>query len=71
MTVLFFKISSQNFAANSLSDLIELGSVSMLPKKNKTKNKKLDLPWASGDPGDVTLVISAGEAKLVTIEAEL
>ena len=40
-------------------------------KKNKTKNKKLDLPWASGDPGDVTLVISAGEAKLVTIEAEL
>ena len=33
----------------------------MLPK-----NKKLDLPWASGDPGDVTLVISAGEVKLVT-----
>ena len=70
MTVLVFKTSSQNCAANSQSDLIELGSVSMLPK-NRTKNKKLDLPWASGNPGGVTLVISAGEVKLVTIEAEL
>jgi hypothetical protein len=42
MTVLVFKTSSQNCAANSQSDLIELGSVSMLSKKqNKKQNVRL------------------------------